>query len=138
MGQSLYNAFVQYRKGHGNTTSTSISSIDSEPQKNENSKQYLHKEATDNQPVFKVQIFASSHLFKPNDARFKGLTPIEHYKENAFYKYTYGTTNDYNEALKLKNKAEKHFKGAFIIAFKNGQKTDIQKAIIESKKTNKH
>ena len=49
------------------------------------------------------------------------------------YKYTTGETTDYNEALTLKRRMEKTFKGAFIVAFRNGKKMDVQEAIREFK-----
>ena len=47
---------------------------------------------------------------------------------------TYGATTDYREAVKIRNKVKENFEGAFIVAFKNGQKMELQKAINEYKK----
>ena len=45
------------------------------------------------------------------------------------YKYTCGSSNDYNEIVKLKKKLSKKFKEAFIVAFIDGKKTDTGEAI---------
>ena len=85
-------------------------------------------------PVFKIQILTSSRLLAPNDRRLKGLKNVEHYKEGGIYKYTYGASTDYNRVLRTKREITPKFKDAFIIAFKNGKKTDVNAAIREFKK----
>lgn len=85
-------------------------------------------------PVFKVQILTSSTLLKRNDRKLKGFSPVSYYKENGIYKYTYGESTNYNEILRLKNKASATFKDAFIIAFRNGKKMDVREAIQEFKR----
>ena len=88
--------------------------------------------ATDaNLPVFKVQLMASSSKFASNNARFKGLEGVESYQEGGLWKYSVGSTSDYNEIRKVRQQAIKLFPQAFIIAFKNGVKMDVQKAIQE-------
>ena len=52
----------------------------------------------------------------------------------AYYKYTYWSTTDYQEAIKIRNKIKEDFEGAFIVAFKNGQKMELSEAISEYKK----
>ena len=99
-----------------------------------NIKKDIDKEKTNNlqvKPVFKIQIAASEKLLKGNDKFFKGLTPIDYYKEKGIYKYTYKSNTDYNEILKINREVRKLFKDAFIIAFKNGEKIDVNKAIQE-------
>lgn len=84
--------------------------------------------------IFKVQIATSSTKLSMKDKRFKGLTDVEMYQEKGLYKYTTGASTDYYKVLKAKRQLEKRYKGAFIIAFKNGQKTDVQKAAEAYKK----
>lgn len=88
---------------------------------------------TDGKPVFKIQILASSKPLKKNDRQLKGLSPVNYYKENGIYKYTYGESTDYNKILRLKKTIITKFKDAFIIAFRNGEKMDVHKAIREFK-----
>ena len=89
--------------------------------------------ASTGKPVLKVQIFASSELLKGNDKRLKGLKGVEHYRENGLYKYTYGASEDYNRVLRTRRSVAGKFKEAFIIAFKDGRKMDINQAIREFK-----
>lgn len=84
-------------------------------------------------PVFKVQIFASSALVKAGDARFKGLTGIGHYQDGGLYKYTVGDSADYNAVNRLRRELSDKFPQAFVIAFKDGVRMDINQAIREFK-----
>lgn len=88
-------------------------------------------------PVFKVQILTSSKPLSPKDRQFKGLKSIDFYKENGLYKYTYGSSTNYNEILRIKKDISKRIKDAFIIAFKNGKKMDTATAIREIKENKK-
>ena len=85
-------------------------------------------------PVFKVQIFAGSALIKAGDARFKGLSAIGYYQENGLYKYTVGESADFNEMNRLRRQISDKFPQAFVIAFKDGVRMDINEAIREFKK----
>ena len=89
-------------------------------------------------PVFKIQILTSQNLIAANNRKFKGLSPVDHYKEKGIYKYTYGSSTDYNKIRQLKrNHTDTKFKDAFIIAFKNGKKMDVREAIKEFKTNRK-
>ena len=86
------------------------------------------------QPVFKIQILTSDRVLPVKSRLFKGLAPVGWYKEGGIYKYTYGESTDYNRILRLKrSKVDAKFKDAFIIAFKNGEKMNINQAIKEFK-----
>jgi N-acetylmuramoyl-L-alanine amidase len=88
-------------------------------------------------PVFKVQILVSSTQLKQTDARLKGLTGTDFYRENGMYKYTTGASTNYNEIYQLRKRILNKFPEAFIIAFKNGVRTDVQEAIREFKNRKK-
>ena len=83
-------------------------------------------------PVFKVQFLASNTRIKAGDARFKGLDGVASYQEGGLWKYTVGSTESYAEVRQLRAQVVKVFPQAFIVAFKNGEKMDTQKAIRES------
>lgn len=85
------------------------------------------------QPVFKVQIIAAQRQLKEGDHNFRGLEGCEFYQENGMVKYTYGASNNYNEIYRLRKAILDKFPGAFIIAFKNGDKMDVNQAIREFK-----
>lgn len=84
-------------------------------------------------PVFKVQILVSSRKLHDGDSNFKGLSGCECYEEGGLVKYTYGASNNYNEIYRLRKEIAEKFPGAFIIAFKNGQKMDVNQGIREFK-----
>ena len=85
-------------------------------------------------PVFKVQILASSTKLKPNNPQLKGQTKADYYQEGGLYKYTLGSSENYNEIYQLRKAQLANFPQAFIIAFKNGQKMNVQEAIQEFKR----
>ena len=84
-------------------------------------------------PVFKVQILVSQRRLKPSDQNFKGLEGCDSYEEAGMQKYTYGASNNYNEIYRLRKEILDKFPGAFIIAFKNGEKMDVNQGIREFK-----
>lgn len=84
-------------------------------------------------PVFKVQVLVSQRKLKHGDHNFKGLDGCEFYEEGGMVKYTYGASNNYNEIYRLRKEILDLFPGAFIIAFKNGEKMDVNQGIREFK-----
>ncbi|MEG1563925.1 MAG: N-acetylmuramoyl-L-alanine amidase [Bacteroides sp.] len=84
--------------------------------------------------LFKIQILTSSNPLSPKDRRFKGLKDVTYYQEEGLYKYTHEASADYNQVLRTKRSITALFKDAFIIAFKNGEKMNINAAIQEFKK----
>ena len=91
----------------------------------------------DSGPVFKIQILTSSRPLGKNDKRLKGLKNVDYYQEGGLYKYTYGASSDYNKVLRTKRSITAQFKDAFIIAFKNGKKMNVNAAINEFKNKKK-
>lgn len=71
---------------------------------------------------YRVQVLASPQKVNTSSSQFKGLQPIEYFREGRYYKYTYGSTTDYNEIIKLQREVRKKIPGAFVVKFKNGQR----------------
>ena len=86
------------------------------------------------EPVFKVQVLVSSSRLKSTDPRFKGLSGIGSYQEGNIFKYTVGESTNYNEIYRLRRSIIDKFPEAFIIAFKDGQRVDVNEAIRVFKK----
>ena len=84
-------------------------------------------------PVFKVQILASSYKLKAGAPSLKGQKDTDYYQEGGMYKYTVGASTDYNEIYRLRKSLLASFPQAFIIAFRNGEKMNVQAAIQEFK-----
>jgi N-acetylmuramoyl-L-alanine amidase len=82
-------------------------------------------------PVFKVQLFVSSRELRRGDSSLKGLDNFESYREGQLLKYTTGSSTDYNEIYRLRKSVLDKFPDAFIIAFKNGNRMDVNQAIKE-------
>ena len=85
-------------------------------------------------PVFKVQILTSSEKLSSRDARFKGVKDVSSYKDGGLYKYTVGESTDYNAILRMRRGLAATFPQAFVIAFRDGERMDINEAIREFKK----
>ena len=84
-------------------------------------------------PVFKLQIFVSNRMLRKGDAHFKGETDYDSYQEGNMVKYTMGASTNYNEIFRLRKSLAEKFPEAFIVAFKNGKKYDVNQAIREFK-----
>lgn len=82
-------------------------------------------------PVFKLQIFVGDRMLRKGDAHFKGETEFDSFKEGSLVKYTIGSSTNYNEIYRLRKEKLDKFPEAFIIAFKNGEKYDVNQAIRE-------
>jgi N-acetylmuramoyl-L-alanine amidase len=93
------------------------------------------KPSTDNKTAvdgvtFKVQISASGKKLETLPKNFKGLKNISIEKENAIYKYFYGSTTSYAIAKQLLADANaKGYSSSFIVAIKNGKKIKLSEAI---------
>ena len=88
-------------------------------------------------PIFKVQILASSSKLSPSSPQLKGQEDVDSYEEGGLYKFTIGTSADYNEIAQLRKSVLDKFPQAFIIAFKDGKKMDVRQAIEEFRKAKK-
>jgi len=165
MGRGIYQAFVAYKNSH--TTGTTPTPPErqeqpeqsTQPEKEEQSQQQTQPEkqeqpqqqtqatdpvqtapseqTTDDAPIFKVQILASTTKLSTNNRQLKGLSGVEYYKEGRLYKYTVGSSADYNEIYRLRRQVLSKFPEAFIIAFKNGERVDAAAAYQEFRNRNK-
>lgn len=160
LAKGIYLAFLTYKREHeirltgasrtivpdieGETTATVSAATDEPAQTSEkakltaqaNTKLPIRVESSTNNSeiTFKIQFLTSSKPLTKNDKRLKGLTNVDYYKEKGLYKYTYGASTDYNKVLRTKRILTDKFKDAFIIAFRNGEKMNINEAIAEFKK----
>lgn len=134
LANAIYRAFINYKGNSSKIKPTTVTS---------NTRQEIttpkEEETKETSKIkFKIQILASDRVLPQNSRQFKGLNPVSWYKENGLIKYTYAEDEDYNKILKIKRKiVDPKFKDAFIIAFKNDTKININKAIKEFKNNNK-
>ena len=144
MAKGIYHAFLNYKREHEiRLTGVSKTVIPTEQKEQDIEKendrpvtvQKVAESATnDNEITFKIQILTSSKPLAKNDKRLKGLKGVDYYKEKVIYKYTYGASGDYNKVLRTKRTITAKFKDAFIIAFRDGEKMNVNEAIAEFKK----
>lgn len=167
LAQSIYRAFLTYKQSKGRVmalpdnggrdavkTENAVNSemeysgsdiVSSEktssgkaPAKSEKTSVKTSSSKSLSQPVFKIQILTSGKVLPKNSRLLKGLSPVSYYKEGGIIKYTYGEDTDYNKILRLKRmRVDAKFKDAFIIAFRNGEKMNVNQAIKEFKKNRK-
>lgn len=153
MANGIYRAFLNYKREHEirltgvsktivpaekeEETAPMIAQVQKNTKKTAAPKQtpiVVENATNDSEITFKIQILTSSKPLAKNDKRLKGLKEVEYYKEKGLYKYTYGASSDYNKVLRTKRSITAQFKDAFIIAFRNGEKMNVNEAIAEFKK----
>ena len=88
----------------------------------------------DGAPVFKIQFLTTTAKIRNGDKRLKGIEDYDYYVDGKTYKYTVGCSENYNEIYRLRKTILDKFPQAFIIAFKNGERTDVVEAIREYKR----
>ena len=166
IGKGIYEAFVEYRKKFDKSFTVPFKPADEEermvkheerqrvkptepdtlsnpvaPDEKKHERVAQEEKPVKNQntdaPVFKVQILTMSKKLSAGNKAFKGLTDVDCYQDNGSYKYTVGASTDYNEIYRLRKSMLNKFPEAFIIAFKNGQRTDVVAAIREFKQNRK-
>jgi N-acetylmuramoyl-L-alanine amidase len=132
MAKAMFTAFKKYKNELEGIEEQVIVNYDTntaeEPVKEEIEENSV-KEGS-GEVVFRVQIETSSTPIKLTDPKFKGMQMFE-YKQDNLYKYTTGKfTGDYTAANNYKNQLrEKGFSHAFVVAFVNNERIDLQKAI---------
>ena len=147
LARSIYQAFVSYKNQHDSPSARrkepirpAVTSEKPAPREEKpkakpaaTTASKSKPQASKGKPVFKIQILTSEKKLSTNNKQFKGLSPVSYYQEKGLYKYTYGESTDYNKVLRTKRQIASKFKDAFIIAFKDGKKMDVNQAIKEFK-----
>ena len=133
MGRGIYQAFCDYLAKYDKSFTVPFNPEVSET-KEDNKEQPQPEEVKDEAPMFKVQILTSNVKLKSGSRQLKGRDDADFYKDGNIYKYTVGASTNYNEIYRLRKQLLDQFPEAFIIAFKGGQRMNVQKAIEEFKK----
>lgn len=102
--------------------------------KTENEPDRPDENSLSNKVIFRIQIETSSKSLATNAPIFNGL-PIYEYFQGGLYKYT---TGEFVEDFKKANEAksvlrEQGFANAFVVAFFNGERIDLNEALKRSK-----
>ena len=133
MGSGIYQAFCDYLAKYDKSFTVPFKPEFAE-MKEEKKEQPQPEEVKDEAPVFKVQILTSNVKLKSDSRQLKGRDDADFYMDGNIYKYTVGASTNYNEIYRLRKQLLDQFPEAFIIAFKGGQRMNVQKAIEEFKK----
>lgn len=142
IARGIYEAFAKYKNKYDRSVSVPYRAKDSEEvnipkivpdqEPAPKTRAVTRKEVAD-APIFKLQIFVGSRNLRKGDAHFKGETDYDSFQEGNLVKYTLGASTNYNEIYRLRKEKLDKFPEAFIIAFKNGQRYDVNQAIREFK-----
>jgi N-acetylmuramoyl-L-alanine amidase len=150
MGRGIYQAFVAFKKAHDGKGAVSVVEEPREDVAKEDVAPVVEQPAVVEEPVspteeqtvtnasdivFKVQIMSSDVKMKKTDSRLKGQKDADCYREGRLWKYTVGSSTNYSEIYQLCKQLRKKFPEAFVIAFRDGEKMNIRKAIEEFKRT---
>ena len=135
MANSMFKAFENYKNQlEGRTVLSENSNVilNSSSESNENPKEVEKPSITKDSTglIFRVQIETSEKKLAYNSSRFKGLEIFE-YQDNKLFKYCTGIFHhDLKAAKEYKIELiEKGFNNAFVVAFLNGERISIEKAI---------
>jgi len=79
--------------------------------------------------IYKVHLISSPAKLSVQSAFFKGLGPIEEIKLSETYNYMAGKSTDFDQISKLLETARINFPNANLVAFKNGRKIKMEKAL---------
>lgn len=81
------------------------------------------------QTIYKVHLISSPAKLSMESSFFKGLGPIEEMKVSETYNYMAGKTTSFESISKILDAARTNFPDASVVAFKNGRKIKLEKAI---------
>lgn len=79
--------------------------------------------------IYKIHLISSPARLSTGSAFFKGLGPIEEIKISETYNYMAGKSTNFDDINKLLGIAKINFPDANLVAFKNGRKIKLEKAI---------
>jgi len=80
--------------------------------------------------TFKVQIAASSKRLALKAYNFNGLKDLSREKNGKIWRYFYGETSDFNQAIQMREKAlALGYSGAFVVTYRDGNRIPIQTAL---------
>lgn len=79
--------------------------------------------------VYKINLISSPAPLSKESTFFKGLGPIEEIKLNHTYNYLAGESTNFDQITQLLETAKINFPEANLVAFKNGKRIKLEKAI---------
>jgi N-acetylmuramoyl-L-alanine amidase len=127
MALSMFSAFESYKNELEGIDIKTINSTNGNSEVVSNTaEENSHKDKV----IFRIQVETSETKIASTSAKFKGIKVFE-YKQDNLYKYTFGEfEKDFVGANKYKNDLrEMGYQHAFVVAFLNGERINLEKAI---------
>jgi N-acetylmuramoyl-L-alanine amidase len=132
MAQSMFDAFVNYKNATEGRTVVGGTSVQHniEPAPVQSNNTQAQEKVKEQGLIFKVQIETASKAISTKSSHFKGLEIFE-YQDNSLYKYCAGYfPNNLQGAKNYKDELTKMgFSNAFVVAFLDGERISIEKAL---------
>ena len=134
MSKSISDAILDYKSKLNSDSSSTTEGLPNDTNVVSEGSEVIEPVATPSantsSVIFKVQIAAGANKLATKSYNFKGLNQITRQKSNSIYRYFYGYTSNYSVAVELLNRAiSKGYTTAYLVAYKDGQKTTIKEAL---------
>ncbi|MFZ1686029.1 MAG: N-acetylmuramoyl-L-alanine amidase [Flavobacteriales bacterium] len=140
MASAIYRAFKDYKAGiEGTDVVTDPVKADSTAVARDTTKDVPKPQPVVNKHDdvgvrFKVQLAVSRKPIKCEPKNFNGLEGVMEYEGGGLFKYVVGNERTPEGAAKVKELCrQKGYDGAFIVAFKDGARIDLEKAVTLAK-----
>lgn len=132
MANAMFAAFEKYKKElegvDSQTTTKPTGTTPSATKEEEKTPATVENKSQD--VYFRVQVETSETKISLTSTKFKGVS-VKEYQQDNLYKYTAGDfKNDFKAANNYKTELRaKGFSNAFVVAFQNGERINLEKAI---------
>ena len=129
MASAIYRAFKEYKNRNEHKDVTFVELEAKADSTEVDTSKTVTKPVKDNSVRFKVQIVTSSKRIPVKSPKFNGLD-VEEMQADELWKYSVGGEPDLAGARKIQSTCkDKGFTGAFITAWQNGKRIDLQQAV---------
>lgn len=130
---AIYRGIEKYRKVKSPASKVEPTMTDIREAERENAEKEAADEAESQQAagqsvyskediVYKIQFMTAPSPLKKGDSRFKGLSPVDYYRDGGMVKYTYGEYSSQSEANARLKKVKQKFRDAFVIKTRDGKR----------------
>ena len=135
LAKELFDAFAAYKDQNDKVDGTLKSDLEDQSKASNVKKNDKVDFSEGNQSVvFRVQVATSTIKLELKPFNFKGMKDVDRIQSGNKYKYIVGNYSSIEMAKIRQAEVRKiGYESAFVIAFENGKRLDLQKAIEKSK-----